>query len=116
MSDLNIPESAVADYHRYQNEIGQPPREPSDDEFFEWCFKVPSSTEVAERVYENINSITLGAVFAMLCEPRKTQGLICESDARDIICASTLRGQIKPILKKYFWDDCIEWIANGGKL
>ena len=88
----------------------------TDAEFYDWCFKHISSGDAFLRVIENASEIVIGSAFMMLCQNKHTEGLMTQADCRDVVCASTLRGQIMPILKKYYWNDCVEFFDNGGSL
>lgn len=112
MSDLNIPENAVAAYDTMQNQLGQDAYEPTDAEFFQWVQR-KSGREIFETFINDCDDTAIGALLKFIVEPRNKSS---ESDNRDLVSCSMMRGHLSNILKKAYLDECSEWFDNGGKL
>jgi hypothetical protein len=89
--------------------------EPTDDEFFDWCFKYKNGTEAFTTIFENADDndfIGIGCALLMLCLPRSKEGVMSEANCRDLIASDQLRKSIMPILRKYYYEDCCAWFDN----
>jgi hypothetical protein len=115
MSNLNIPESAVAAYEADQKQWDVEACAPTDEEFFEWCFKHIGGEDALTKVFENADAnefVCIGCALLMLCLPRSKEGMMSESNCRDLIVSDHLRAAIMPIFRKYYYEDCCEWFEK----
>ena len=115
MSNLNIPESAVADYNRMQDRLSKEAYQPTDAELIEWALDNKTYEDWHLLVIENTNWWDFGVVLkAVFSEPIKREpiGVMNQWDFRDVAVCKTMRNTLLPFIRKYWGDECSAWFDN----
>lgn len=112
MSDLNIPENAVAAYDTMQNQLGQDADEITDLEFFQWVKTVKSVTEQITCMAENdVFLLTIPATYSGVLSSDVSDSI------RDHVVSKTIFAEMVKAFRKSWQDECDQWMVdNGGEL
>ena len=111
MSDLNIPESAVADYHKMQDALSQDAYEPTDLEVFHWAFANKTIDERDTCLAEDAN---------FLLSACSTYAGVFSADASDDIrfrvAGHAVFQNMVYAFRRSWEDEVVAFFDNGGEL